>query len=69
VADVCGSMFMEDFGIAVDGKSSFKEGCGMEGTRRAGSGRNIPLDLQVNFLPNPMLTPFPTEPLKGRIRL
>jgi hypothetical protein len=40
-----------------------------KGQGRAGSGRNIPLDLQVNFLPNPMLTPFPTEPFEGRIRL
>jgi hypothetical protein len=28
-------MFMEGFGIVADGKSSFKEECGMEGTRES----------------------------------
>jgi len=42
---------MEGFGIAVDGKSSFKGGVEWKGQGRAGSGRYIPLHLRVKFSP------------------
>ena len=67
MVSVCGSMFMEGFGIVADGKSSFRGGCGMEGTRESWKWEKYsPRPAGKNFSPKSHAQALPHRTLKGK---
>jgi hypothetical protein len=62
-------MFMDGFGIAVDGKSSFKEGCGMmDGTGEERKSEIFsPSGGGEKFLSESLLHARPTEPFPKEV--